>query len=213
MISQMTPAGVRPARRARSTEPSVCPVRTSTPPSRARSGKTWPGVTRSSGRDVDIAAMRVVWARSAALMPVVTPARASMLTVNAVPSSGPVRPALCIIGRPRRETCSSVRVTQMSPRPKVAMKLMSAGVVRSAAMHRSPSFSRSSSSTRITIRPARMSPIASLTRSSSFGSSSRAGGMGQSIPFRLSRSIHAASAVGSPAWLAVCDPTSRSRAT
>ena len=49
MISQMTPAGVRSARRARSTEPSVCPVRTSTPPLRARSGNTCPGVTTSSG--------------------------------------------------------------------------------------------------------------------------------------------------------------------
>ena len=33
-ISQMTPAGVSPARRARSTAASVCPGRTSTPPSR-----------------------------------------------------------------------------------------------------------------------------------------------------------------------------------
>ena len=43
MISQMTPAGKRPARRARSTVASVWPARTSTPPSRAISGKTWPG--------------------------------------------------------------------------------------------------------------------------------------------------------------------------
>ena len=41
------------------------------------------------------------------------------------------------------------------------MKLMASGVTFSAAMQRSPSFSRSSSSTRITIRPARISSIAS----------------------------------------------------
>ena len=44
----MTPAGVRPARRARSTEASVWPARTRTPPRRARRGKTWPGRTRSA---------------------------------------------------------------------------------------------------------------------------------------------------------------------
>ena len=40
MISQMTPAGSRPAMRARSTAASVWPARTSTPPLRARSGNT-----------------------------------------------------------------------------------------------------------------------------------------------------------------------------
>src|SRR5229473_2127634 len=38
MISQMMPAGISPASRARSTEASVCPARTSTPPLRARRG-------------------------------------------------------------------------------------------------------------------------------------------------------------------------------
>src|SRR5580704_3173759 len=47
MISQITPEGLRPARRARSTEASVCPARTRTPPLRARSGKMWPGRARS----------------------------------------------------------------------------------------------------------------------------------------------------------------------
>jgi hypothetical protein len=40
MISQITPAGYKPAIRARSTAASVCPARTNTPPSRARSGET-----------------------------------------------------------------------------------------------------------------------------------------------------------------------------
>ena len=48
MISQMTPAGMRPAMRARSTEASVWPARTSTPPLRARSGKDVAG-TREVG--------------------------------------------------------------------------------------------------------------------------------------------------------------------
>src|SRR5262245_53790946 len=43
------------------------------------------------------------------------------------------------------------------------MKLIASGVTFSAAMHRSPSFSRSSSSTRITIFPTRMSASAPST--------------------------------------------------
>ena len=49
MISQITPEGLRPARRERSTAASVWPVRSSTPPGLALSGKTWPGCTRSRG--------------------------------------------------------------------------------------------------------------------------------------------------------------------
>ena len=43
MISQITDAGDLPASLARSTDPSVCPARTSTPPSWYLSGKMWPG--------------------------------------------------------------------------------------------------------------------------------------------------------------------------
>ena len=49
MISHTTPAGTRPASRARSTDASVWPDRCSTPPARARSGNTCPGWTRSRG--------------------------------------------------------------------------------------------------------------------------------------------------------------------
>ena len=87
MISQMTPAGRQPARRARSTAASVWPVRSSTPPGLAFSGKTWPGRTMSSGPLVGSTATWIVCARSAALMPVVTPSRASIETVNAVSSA------------------------------------------------------------------------------------------------------------------------------
>jgi hypothetical protein len=85
MISQMTPAGARPAMCARSTEASVCPERTSTPPSRARRGKMCPGRAKSAGRHCGSTAARTVRARSAAEMPVVTPTRASMDSQNAVP--------------------------------------------------------------------------------------------------------------------------------
>ena len=49
MISQITPDGIRPARRARSTAASVWPARSSTPPCFALSGKTCPGWTSPSG--------------------------------------------------------------------------------------------------------------------------------------------------------------------
>ena len=67
-----------------STAASVCPARTSVPPSRAINGNTWPGVTMRSGPASGLMATPMVNARSAAEMPVVTPSRASMETVNAV---------------------------------------------------------------------------------------------------------------------------------
>ncbi len=48
----------------------------------------------------------------------------------------------------------------MRPRAWTAMKLMASGVTNWAAMVRSPSFSRSSSSTTTSIRPPRISSIA-----------------------------------------------------
>src|ERR1700733_12543086 len=65
----------------------------------------------------------------------------------------------------------------MRPRPCVAMKLIDSAVTHSAAMQRSPSFSRSSSSTRTIILPPRMSESASLTRARSSGSRFGAGGI------------------------------------
>ena len=71
--SHSTPAGRSPASRARSTAASVCPGRRSTPPARARSGTTCPGRDRSAGRVAGSASSRIVCARSAAEMPVLTP--------------------------------------------------------------------------------------------------------------------------------------------
>ncbi|MEZ4393520.1 MAG: hypothetical protein R3A48_20820 [Polyangiales bacterium] len=164
MISQITPAGLRPAICARSMLPSVCPVRCSTPPGRARSGNTCPGDTRSSGFASGETATRMVCARSAAEIPVETPSRASMLTVNAVPREA--RFFSTIIGRRSSSQRSSVRVRQMRPRACFAMKLIASGVTFSAASTMSPSFSRSSSSVRITMRPSRIASTARRTRSS-----------------------------------------------
>ena len=55
---------------------------------------------------------------------------------------------------------SSVIGRQIRPRPCLAMKLMTSGVTFSAAMVRSPSFSRSSSSTTMIIRPSRKASTA-----------------------------------------------------
>ena len=101
----------------------------------------------------------IVRLRSAAEMPVVTPSRASTLTVKAVPSGA----SLCsVIGRrPSWSARSSVRQRQIRPRACVAMKLIASGVANCAAIVRSPSFSRSGSSTTTTMRPSRMSSIAS----------------------------------------------------
>ena len=56
---------------------------------------------------------------------------------------------------------SSVSVRQIRPRPCLAMKLIASGDTKSAASTRSPSFSRSSSSMRITMRPALSSAMMS----------------------------------------------------
>src|SRR2546423_1684923 len=49
ITSQITPDGLSPASRARSTAASVCPVRSSTPPGLALSGTTVPGRPRAAG--------------------------------------------------------------------------------------------------------------------------------------------------------------------
>ncbi len=151
MISQITPLGLSPASRETSTAASVWPARTSTPPSRAISGKTWPGVTMWLASLLASIATDTVRARSAAEMPVVTPSCASIDTVNAVSWRVPLW--RLISGRPSALTRGAASARQISPRPCLAMKLIAAGVAICAGMMRSPSFSRSSSSTRMNIRP------------------------------------------------------------
>ena len=124
-----------------------------------RTGKMWPGWTRSAGLASRATATWMVRARSAAEMPVVTPVAASIETVNAVPCWAPF--FAVIGGSCSRSQRSRGSVRQIRPRPKRAMKLMASGVTWSAASTRSPSFSRSSSSTRMTIRPAASSATSS----------------------------------------------------
>src|SRR3954467_4907556 len=158
-ISQITPAGIRPARRARSIEASVWPVRSSTPPALALSGWTWPPTTMSSGPLSGSMAICIVWAWSWTLMPVVTPSRASIVTVNGVWCGVSFLAAMS--SRPSSSQRSGVSARQIQPPAWRVMKLIASGVTNCAAITRSPSFSRSSSSTTTTILPAAMSSRAS----------------------------------------------------
>src|SRR3954454_9157911 len=153
--SQITPAGMSPARRARSIDASVWPVRSSTPPALAFSGCTWPPTTMSSGPFSGSIAVCIVCAWSWTLMPVVTPSRASMVTVNGVWCGVSFLAAMS--SRPSSSQRSGVSARQIQPPAWRVMKLMASGVTNWAAMTRSPSFSRSSSSTTTTILPAAMS--------------------------------------------------------
>src|SRR4051794_5124367 len=157
--SQMTPAGISPASRARSIDASVCPVRSSTPPAFALSGCTWPPTTMSSLPFSGSIAVCIVCAWSWTLMPVVTPSRASMVTVNGVWCR--VSFLAAISSRPSSSRRPGVGARQIQPPAWRVMKLIASGVTNCAAITRSPSFSRSSSSTTTTIRPAAMSSRAS----------------------------------------------------
>src|SRR5690606_5612489 len=108
-------------------------------------------------------------------MPVVTPSAASMLTVKLVWCDEVL--SRTIGGRPSWAQRSRVSDRQTRPRAWVTMKLMSAGRTSSAAMIRSPSFSRSSSSTMTTMRPARSS-------SSSSGMGAKGMGLRPGLGFR-----------------------------
>ena len=159
IISQITLDGFSPAKREISTAASVWPARTSTPPSLASSGKTWPGVERSDLPLVGSMATAMVCARSPAEMPVVTPSAASIETVKAVDWRW--RLSRGINGKSSSATRPLVSDRQIRPRPYFAMKLIASGVAIWAGMTKSPSFSRSSSSTRMNMRPLRASSIIS----------------------------------------------------
>lgn len=84
-ISPMTPAGCFEASRQNSTAASVCPLRSSIPPSLARRGMICPGRRNDSGVEVGEANKRQVRARSWAEIPVVIAGSApSMEMVYAV---------------------------------------------------------------------------------------------------------------------------------
>ena len=160
-ISQRTPTGCSPAIRGRSTAASVCPARLRTPPARASSGMRWPGRARSCGAVEGSTRARMVAARSLAEMPVVVPAFASTLTRNAVSR---ISVLLATMGsRSRCRARSVVIAVQMKPDVWRMKNAIDSGVANSAAMIRSPSFSRSSSSTTMTISPRPMAATASST--------------------------------------------------
>jgi hypothetical protein len=94
-------------------------------------------------------------------MPVVTPSRASIVTVNAVSRADSFLAA--IRSSPSSSQRSGVSARQIRPRASLAMKLMASGVANWAAITRSPSFSRSTPSQTTTILPSRMSSSASST--------------------------------------------------
>src|SRR5712691_1769489 len=135
-----------------------------------------PGFTRSREFVLGSARTLIVRARSPALMPVVTPSRASTLTVNAVPSLASLRETIC--GRSSSCNRSAVIGTQMTPLAYLRMNATCSGPASSAAIVRSPSFSRSSSSTTMTIFPRRMSSIASATVANGPGGGTTLGRLG-----------------------------------
>src|ERR1700685_3787941 len=85
--------------------------------------------------------------------------RAVIAVVNAVPSGAGFSPTIML--SPSRSIRSADIGRQISPRPNLAMKLTASGVAFSAAMHKSPSFSRCSSSIRMIMWPRRVSSSAS----------------------------------------------------
>mmetsp|Transcript_5259 Transcript_5259/g.20874 ORF Transcript_5259/g.20874 Transcript_5259/m.20874 type:complete len:281 (+) Transcript_5259:130-972(+) len=163
VISQSTPAGAHPASRARSTLASVCPCLTRTPPSLALSGKMCPGRQKSEALDSTLASRRSVSARSLADMPVDTLSLASTVTVNAVALGSSFFPTICGSSSSSRRSDSSA--TQITPLVWRTKKPIVSAVACSAAMMRSPSFSRFSSSTTTTTLPFLISSKARSTLS------------------------------------------------
>ena len=103
----------------------------------------------------------MVCARSAGEIPVEIPSAASMESVKLVPCCAPL--ASTINGRFNCLQRSRLSVKHTKPRAWVIIKLMSSARTWVAAITKSPSFSRSSSSIRITILPARISATSSST--------------------------------------------------
>ena len=103
----------------------------------------------------------MVAARSGAEIPVLVLPRASMGTHIAVSRIDEFTETDS--GISSASSRSGVIARHTRPRPCVTMKFTISGVTFSAATVRSPSFSRSSSSTTITMRPSRMASTACST--------------------------------------------------
>ena len=122
----------------------------------------------SRGPERGSIAVWIVWARSWAEIPVLTPPAASIVTVKAVSSGASFFAVIRL--RPSCSQRSAVSARQISPRASLAMKLTASGVANWAAITRSPSFSRSAPSQTTTIRPRRISSIASSIVENGFSS-------------------------------------------
>ena len=125
-----------------------------------RSGKMWPGRARSPGRVAGSMSAWMVAARSTAEMPV----RRAVAVVDGDGERGAHATRCCrvtISGRSSSSSRSPVIGTQMTPEVWCRKNAIFSGVADSAAMMRSPSFSRSSSSTTTTISPRPMAATAS----------------------------------------------------
>lgn len=124
----------------------------------------------SCGDALSAIAARIVVTRSAADTPVVTPARASIDTVNAVPF---LLSFNCAIGgSSSARTFSSVRHRQTMPLHSRINSAIVSSVSRSAATIRSASFSRSWSSCSTTARPSRSAASAAAMRGGTGSASS-----------------------------------------
>ena len=122
IISQITPPGPHPASFAISTEASVWPALSRTPPSLEIRGKICPGVDISFAVTFFLIAVLIVWALSFADIPVVTPFLASIEIVNAVCNREEF-----LLGI--RDKLSALALflsiaKQIKPRPWVAIKLI-----------------------------------------------------------------------------------------
>ena len=155
----MTAAGSSPAIRARSQPASVCPARVSTPPGCAMTGKMCPGWLRSSGRafrcNGSLHRARPIMRRDAG--------RDALGRLDGNREVGRVM----LIGVGHHQRQSKLRATLARQRQTDQAAAVRRHVVDvfgthfSAAMSRSPSFSRFSSSTMMTILPALMSAMMS----------------------------------------------------
>ena len=151
IISTITEAGSNPASLAKSQPASVWPALVRTPPGCDISGNICPGLDISFDVASGITAVRIVCALSYADMPVVTPSEASIEIVKLVSCFESV--SVFIKGKFSCLHLSLVRVKQIRPLAYLLIKFMSSGVTFDAAIIKSPSFSRPSSSTIKTIFP------------------------------------------------------------
>ena len=139
----------------------MCPWRVDRPPGWAAMGKICPGLAKSPGEASGSAKARNVIARSCADSPLVVPLVASIETVKRVPCRAVFN---AVIGASCScSALSGVIAAHNTPLACRSMRVTVFDVIRAAAATRSPSFSRSTSSTSNTIFPLAIASVASST--------------------------------------------------